>query len=106
MKKVYFLVMGAMVLSMLFCGFAVSEEMQTEKQITISGTVNASNQLIDEKGQAFNLADTEQGMKVKALVGQRVQIKGTLLEEKGNSVVRISEYTILQPPAAPAMEGK
>ncbi len=104
MKKAYFWVIGAMVLSMLFCGFAVSEEMQTEKQITISGTVNASNQLIDENGQAFNLADTEEGMKVKAMIGQRVQIKGTLLEEKGSSLVRISEYTILQPPAAPVLE--
>ena len=97
MHKTIFLAIGVMIFCFVFSGVAFSEEMKTIDQVTISGTINAQNQLTDEDGKAFNLADNEQGLKVKAMVGRRVQIKGTLKEEGGNSIVEVSEYKVLTP---------
>ena len=64
--------------------------------ITVSGTINDANQLIDDNGQAFKLSEsTEQGLEVKALVGQKVQLKGTVMEEAGQNIMEVQEYKIL-----------
>lgn len=64
--------------------------------IIVSGTINDANQLIDAQGKAFELSEkTEQGLEVKALVGQKVQLKGTVLEAEGQNVMQVQEYKIL-----------
>jgi hypothetical protein len=70
--------------------------MAMAEEIQITGTVNAENQLVDESGQAFNLADTEEGMEVKALVGKKVQVIGTLEEAEGQKTVTVTDYEIME----------
>ncbi|GAB6094983.1 hypothetical protein JCM14469_12350 [Desulfatiferula olefinivorans] len=65
--------------------------------ITISGTINESNQLIDLQGKAFELSDnTDEGLEVKALVGQKVELKGTVLDEEGQQIMEVLEYRLLE----------
>ena len=69
---------------------------QADAGITVSGTINDANQLIDDKGQAFELSEnTEKGLEVKALVGQKVELKGTVMDEAGQSVLEVKEYKII-----------
>lgn len=64
---------------------------------TISGTINESNQLIDLQGKAIQLSDnTDEGMEVKALIGQKVELKGTVLDEDGEQVMEVLEYRLLE----------
>lgn len=64
--------------------------------ITVSGTINDANQLIDDKGQAFELSEnTEKGLEVKALVGQKVELKGTVMDEEGQNVLEVQDYKII-----------
>jgi hypothetical protein len=64
--------------------------------ITVSGTINATNQLIDDKGQSFELSEnTEEGVEVKALVGHKVELKATVMESNGQQVLEVSDYKIL-----------
>ena len=90
MKKAICMALSVLLLSVAFCGMAMAEEIQ------ITGTVNAENQLVDESGQAFNLADTEEGMEVKALVGKKVQVIGTLEEAEGQKTVTVTDYEIME----------
>lgn len=65
--------------------------------ITISGTINESNQLIDLQGKAIELSDsTDEGLEVKALIGQKVELKGTVLDEEGQQVMEVLEYRLLE----------
>ena len=65
--------------------------------ITVSGTINEENQLIDAQGKAFELSDsTEEGLEVKALIGQKVELKGTVLDESGQKTMEVREYKILE----------
>lgn len=64
--------------------------------ITVSGTINDSNQLIDDQGKAFELSEnTDEGLEVKALVGQKVELKGTVMEEEGQNIMEVQEYRII-----------
>lgn len=91
MKRTIGILMSVLLLSVVVCGLAIASE-----EVTIMGTVNAENQLVDESGQAFSLADTEEGLEVKALIGKKVQVKGTLEEQEGNKVVTVTDYEIME----------
>lgn len=91
MRKTISVALSVVLLTVAFCGLAVAGE-----EVTIMGTVNAENQLVDESGQAFSLADTAEGLEVKAMVGKKVQITGTLEEQEGQKVVTVSNYEIME----------
>lgn len=77
---------------------AASEQPAAESaKITVSGTINEANQLIDDQGKAFELSDnTDEGLEVKALIGQKVELKGTVLDENGQKTMEVREYKILE----------
>jgi hypothetical protein len=66
------------------------------EQFTLSGTIDANSQFVDDQGQLFTLADNEKSLEVKSLQGQKVEIKGTVMEEAGQKTVAVTEYTILE----------
>lgn len=76
---------------------AASEETMPEgSEITLSGTINENSQFVSAEGEAFELADTDQGLEVKSLIGRQVEIKGTVMEGEDQSVVEVHEYKILE----------
>ncbi|HSO19063.1 MAG TPA: hypothetical protein VLT88_06380, partial [Desulfosarcina sp.] len=64
--------------------------------VILSGTINENSQFVDNSGRSFELADTEQGMEVKSLVGRRVEIRGTVMEEMGERIVEVNDYKLLE----------
>jgi hypothetical protein len=72
------------------------EGMPEAAQITLSGTINESSQFVNEHGDAYELADTDEGREVKSLIGQKVEITGTVMEEAGQSIVEVHEYKLLE----------
>jgi hypothetical protein len=75
-----------------------SEQEQTMPQsdeITLSGVVNEASQLVDDNGDTFELANTDEGLEVKSLIGKKVEITGTVMEEAGQQIVQVHGYNIL-----------
>ena len=72
-----------------------NDSMASGGQVTLSGTVNSNSQFIDNRGRSLNLTNTDEGLEVQSLVGQRVEIKGTVMDEGGQMTVDVREYKIL-----------
>lgn len=65
-------------------------------KVTMEGSINAFGQFIDNEGETFELSDNDESLEVKALTGQQVEIKGTVLEEEGRKTLEVKEYKILE----------
>jgi hypothetical protein len=76
-------------------GAATEQATPAGEQLTLSGTIDANSRFVDDKGEVFALANNEKSMEVKSLQGQKVEIKGTVMEEAGQKTVEVTEYNIL-----------
>jgi len=63
-------------------------------RITITGTVNADEQLVTEI--FYDIADTDKGNEVKELFNQKVKLIGTVTIEKGKKVITVISYEVLE----------
>jgi hypothetical protein len=80
----------AFTLSVLFAGNAICG-----KAVTIIGTVTDTYQIEDEDGMVYDIGDTEKGQEVGELVGQQVEVQGTIEEEEGIKVIFIIDFKIV-----------
>jgi hypothetical protein len=74
--------------------FATGVAMAAEA-ITIQGQVNEENQLVDQDGNVYKIADTEEGMKVMDMVGESVEVKGTVQEDMGEKEITVESFSVL-----------
>ncbi|OGQ89268.1 MAG: hypothetical protein A2464_03350 [Deltaproteobacteria bacterium RIFOXYC2_FULL_48_10] len=77
-------------------GATTEQAMPAGKQLTLSGTIDANSRFINNTGEVFALADNEKSKEVKSLQGQKVEIKGTVMEKAGKKTVEVIEYNILE----------
>ncbi|WP_319407817.1 hypothetical protein [uncultured Desulfosarcina sp.] len=70
--------------------------MNSDGRVTLSGTINSKNQFIDHRGKVFNVTDKDAGKKVQSLVGQKVEIKGTVMDEGGQRTVDVHQYKVIE----------
>jgi predicted RNA-binding protein len=63
--------------------------------VTIQGQVNEENQLVDQDGTVYKIADTEEGMKVMDMVGEKVEVKGTVQEDMGEKQITVESFSVL-----------
>ena len=63
--------------------------------VTIQGQVNEENQLVDQDGTVYKIADTEEGMKVMDMVGEKVEVKGTVQEDMGEKEITVESFSVL-----------
>ncbi len=91
MKKMWSVLLSVMLLTGAVWGIAVAAD-----EIVIMGTVNEENMLVNESGEAFIVAETDQGMEVVAMVGKKVQVTGTVEEADGKKTVTITEYEVME----------
>ena len=99
MKRTINLVICALFVVVMMSGVVLSAEKSAamqEQEMMISGTINGTNQLVDKDGQIFNVADTEAGKELVTHVGQKVQVKGTVLENEGKKEISVSAYEIIK----------
>ena len=87
---------AVLVLALFLSGNAFSEEkVSLEESVTITGTVAAGSQIIGQDGQTYMLGETDQTQALSALVGTKVQLKGTVLEKEGSKEISVTEYLVL-----------
>lgn len=63
--------------------------------VTIQGQVNEENQLVDQDGNVYQIAETEQGMEVMDMVGEKVEVRGTVTEQEGAKEITVESFSIL-----------
>ena len=109
MKKTISLVVSAVFMVVLMSGVALSAgERAAEKALSageqaseqgskfvITGEV-IENQLVDKKGNVYDIADNEKGKELLTHATQKVQIKGTLMESEGKRLITILDYKIIK----------
>jgi hypothetical protein len=81
----------------MMSGVAISAEKKAaESEVIITGTINDANQLVDKEGQVFSIAVTKEGQEMITNVGQKVQVKGTVLESEGQKQISVSAYKVIK----------
>ena len=99
MKRTICLVVCALFMVVMMSGVALSAEKKAAEQaqeIMITGTINDANQLVDKDGQAFGVADNEQGKELATYVGDTVEVKGTVMESEGQKQIDVSAYKVIK----------
>ncbi len=90
MKKIFLgiLIIG---LSVFISGIAVAGS-----QVSISGVINEDGQLVDNNGITYDIADNDEGNEVMEMVGQKVAVKGTVMETEGTKIITVTEFKLLE----------
>ena len=90
-KNIKKLLTGILILSFvsLFAGFAIGGD------VTIVGTVNDENQIVDNAGTVYDVADNEKGEELMEHVGKKIQVKGTVMEDEELKMITITSYTVI-----------
>ena len=90
MKKIFLgiLIIG---LSVFISGISVAGS-----QVSISGVINEDGQLVNDDGMTFDIADNDEGNEVMEMVGQKVAVKGTVMESEGTKIITITEFKLLE----------
>jgi hypothetical protein len=97
MKRTICLVVCALFMVVMMSGVAISAEKKAaESEVIITGTINDANQLVDKEGQVFSIAVTKEGQELVTNVGQKVQVKGTVLENEGQKQISVSAYKVIK----------
>ncbi|UCH79804.1 MAG: hypothetical protein JSW20_08595 [Nitrospiraceae bacterium] len=103
MKKTICLAVCSLFMVVLMAGVVLSgEESAADKTaaeqmttVLISGTINDANQLVDNDGQTFDVADNDEGKKLLSHAGQKVQVTGTVSESEGKKQITVTAYEIM-----------
>ena len=90
MKKI-FLGILIMSLTVFISGIAVAGS-----EVSISGVINDDGQLVDNSGMAYDIADSEEGSELMELTGQKVTVKGTVMEAEGTKIITVSSFTVVE----------
>jgi len=97
MKRTILLVVCALFMVVMMSGVALSADKKAiDQESMITGTINDTNQLVDKDGQAFGVADNEQGKELLTHVGEIVEVKGTVMESEGQKQIDVSAYKVIK----------
>ena len=92
-KNIKKLLTGALIFSFvfMFAGAALSGG-----DVTIVGTLNEDNQIVDDAGAVYEVAENDMGEEVMEHVGKKLQVKGTVMEEEDAKMITITSYAVLE----------
>ena len=92
-KNIKKVIVGILVIGLaaLFSGIAIAAD-----EVSITGTINEDSQLVDDSGNAYDIADTEQGNEVMEMTGKKVSVKGTVMEEDGSKTISITSFEVVE----------
>ena len=65
-------------------------------EITITGTINDTYQIISDNGTVYEVADTDMGDDLLNHVGKTVEVTGEVVEEEGVKVINVKSYKLLE----------
>ncbi|MBW2427417.1 MAG: hypothetical protein JRF56_00550 [Deltaproteobacteria bacterium] len=89
-KKIFLsiLIVG---LTVFLSGIAVAGS-----EVNISGVINEDGQLVDNNGMAYDIADSGEGSELMEMTGQKVTVKGTVMEAEGTKIITVSSFKLLE----------
>ena len=64
-------------------------------EITIKGEVTEAFQIITTDGDVYDVDDNEKGDALMSHVGEKVEVKGTLMEEGGSKSITVIDFKVL-----------
>ena len=90
MKKIFLgiLIIG---LTVFFSGIAIAGA-----EVSISGVISEDGQLVDNDGMTYDIADNDEGNEVMEMAGQKVAVRGTVMETEGTKIITISSFKIIE----------
>jgi len=65
-------------------------------EITITGMINDTYQIVADNGTVYEVADTDMGNDLLNHVGKTVKVIGEVIEEDGVKVINVKSYDILE----------
>lgn len=65
-------------------------------EITITGMINDTYQIVADNGTVYEVADTDMGNDLLNNVGKTVEVIGAVVEEEGVKVINVKSYKILE----------
>jgi hypothetical protein len=65
-------------------------------EITITGTINDTYQIVSDNGTVYEVADTDMGDDLLNHVGQTVEVTGVVIEEEGVKIINVKSYKLLE----------
>jgi hypothetical protein len=65
-------------------------------EVSISGVINEDGQLVDNDGTAHDIAENEEGNEIMEMVGQKVTVKGTVMEAEGTKIITVTEFRLIE----------
>jgi len=86
-------------LSLFFVTILAASTMAGET--TLSGMILAEGTFMAKDGQAFMISG-DKAQELNQNIGKQVEIKGTVQEKEGKSTISITEYKLIEAPAAKA----
>jgi hypothetical protein len=89
MQKIFFgiLILG---LTVFLSGMALAGS-----EVSVSGVINEDGQLVDNDGTAYDIAENEEGNEIVEMVGQKLAVKGTVMEADGTKIITVTEFKLL-----------
>lgn len=66
------------------------------EDITITGTINDSYQIVAANGTVYEVADTDMGNDLLNHVGKTVEVIGEVIEEDDVKIIDVKSYNILE----------
>ena len=69
-------------------------------EITITGMINDTYQIVADNGTVYEVADTDMGNDLLNNVGKTVEVIGAVVEEEGVKVINVKSYKILEKTAS------
>jgi len=66
-------------------------------EITITGEINDMYQIVTDKGDVYEVVDSDLASEMLENIGQTVKVTGTLVQgEEGVKAIRVSDYEIVE----------
>ena len=74
----------------------LSATVMAGSEMSITGTVNEDGQLVDDSGMTYDIAENDEGNQIMEMVGQKVSVKGTVMEAEGTKIITVTSFKMLE----------
>jgi hypothetical protein len=91
MKKITMISLLAVFTLVFAAGLGIAAE-----PVTLQGEVTEDNQLMTNDGEVYDIADTEKGAQVMEMVGEKIEVRGTLSEDEDSKEITVESFSVVE----------
>ena len=92
MKKTALRILAVSVLVLMLAAPVLAVEVE----MTVTGEVTDSYQIVTDLGVVYEVEDTEMGNDLLDHAGKKVEVTGTVMEEDGVKTIKVKSYVVLE----------